>query len=115
MTGMPVFKVQEHTEAQKKRTERVCRKGESVLSQEQRENQTSKKKKVTVSKSIETDHIRQGFKVYLCIKKKKKSYCTEFPFKTNIMGKLFILRAPSTPSRFLLSEIVIHWGSIYIV
>ena len=30
MTGMPVFKVQEHTEAQKDRTKRVCRKGEST-------------------------------------------------------------------------------------
>ena len=81
MTGMPVFKVQEHTEAQKKRTERVCRKGESVLSQEQRENQTSKKKKVTVSKSIETDHIRQGFKVDLCIKKKKKILLHRIPLQ----------------------------------
>ena len=86
MTGMPVFKVQEHTEAQKKRTERVCRKGESVLSQEQRENQTSKKKKVTVSKSIETDHIRQGFKVDLCIKKKKNPIAQNSPSKLTSWG-----------------------------
>ena len=30
MTGMPVFKAQEHTEAPKKRNGRVCRKGEST-------------------------------------------------------------------------------------
>ena len=82
--------------------------------QEQRENQTSKRNKLTASDSIETGHIGQGFQVSHCIKTKKqktKTHYTEFPFKTNIMGKLFILRAASAPSRFLLSKTVIHWGS----